>query len=218
MDNSKSNCKKPFLRLITFLAGLIIGSLATWGYLSYRHGFEAANLERDLERQVRSQVIWAKPLVTDELPNLYKVSDILYRGAQPEAEGFKKLKEMGIKTVINLRNFHSDRDEIGDLDFNYQHIYMTAWHPEEKELVKFLRIVSDPANQPVFVHCQHGADRTGTMCALYRLAIDGWSKQQALEEMTKGGFGFHAIWKNLEKYILQLDVDAVQQKAGLETQ
>ncbi len=215
MDNSKPKQNTIFRRLTTFIAGLIIGWLAAWGYLTYKHGLEDANLQRNQALQVQSQVAWAQPLAVDDLPNLHKVSDILYRGAQPEAVGFKKLKEMGIKTVINLRKFHSDRDEIDDLVFNYQHIYMTAWHPEEKELVKFLRIVSDPSNQPVFVHCQHGADRTGTMCALYRLAINGWSKKQALDELTQGGFGYHPIWKNLEKYILELDVEDVKQKAGL---
>jgi protein tyrosine phosphatase (PTP) superfamily phosphohydrolase (DUF442 family) len=41
---------------------------------------------------------------------------------------------------------------------------MKAWHPEEKEIVKFLKTVTDKTKTPVFVHCQHGADRTGLMC------------------------------------------------------
>ncbi|MCK5172282.1 MAG: dual specificity protein phosphatase family protein [Planctomycetes bacterium] len=62
---------------------------------------------------------------------------------------------------------------------------------------------------PVFVHCRHGADRTGTACAVYRIAVEGWSKAEAIEEMTKGGFDFHGIYKNLVDYIEELDMDKI---------
>ena len=94
---------------------------------------------------------------------------------------------MGIKTIINLRSFHSDRDEIGQAALAYEHIYMKAWHPEEKEVVRLLKIVTDPKRTPVLVHCQHGADRTGTMVAVYRIAVQGWSKAEAIRELTQGG-------------------------------
>ena len=68
---------------------------------------------------------------------------------------------------------------------------------------------------PVFVHCLHGADRTGTMCAAYRVVVDGWTKQQAIDEMTKGGYGFHPVWANLPKFIENLDVEKIKAKAGL---
>lgn len=71
----------------------------------------------------------------------------------------KELKKMGIATVVNLRSFHSDRDEIGSTGLGYEHIYVKAWHPEEKEIIRFLQIVNDPKRQPVLVHCQHGAGR-----------------------------------------------------------
>ncbi|MHC4789024.1 MAG: protein-tyrosine phosphatase family protein, partial [Planctomycetota bacterium] len=72
---------------------------------------------------------WAAPIEEPGLPNLHKVSDTLYRGAQPSAEGFRRLHEMGIETVVNLRSFHSDRDEMGHLALGYEHITMKAWHP-----------------------------------------------------------------------------------------
>lgn len=159
---------------------------------------------------------WAVPMEKPGLPNLHRITDNLYRGAQPTAEGMQQLKAMGIRTVVNLRSFHSDRDEIGGTGLAYEHIYMKAWHPEDKELVRFLQIVTDPARQPVFFHCQHGADRTGTMCALYRMAIQGWTREEALKEMTEGGFGFHGIWQNLIEYINALDIEAVKKRAGIQ--
>nr|HNI57084.1 protein-tyrosine-phosphatase [Elusimicrobiota bacterium] len=64
------------------------------------------------------------------------------------------------------------------------------------------------------VHCQHGSDRTGTMVAIYRIAVQGWSKESALDEMVNGGYGFHPLWKNLRRYIRNLDVAAVKAKAA----
>jgi len=158
---------------------------------------------------------WAKPIQIKGAPNLHKVSDTLYRSAQPSAEGMRNLKAMGIETVVDLRSFHSDRDEIGDTGSAYEHIYMKAWHPEEEDAVRFLQIVTNPKRGPVLVHCQHGADRTGTMCTLYRVAVQGWSKEEALKEMTDGGFGFHGIWENLIQWINGLDIDRIKREAGI---
>ena len=159
---------------------------------------------------------WATPLDEPGLPNLHRVSDQLYRGAQPTADGMARLHAMGVRTVVNLRSFHSDRDELGELPLGYEHITMKAWHAEDKELVRFLQIVADPARQPVFVHCQHGADRTGTMCAAYRVLVEGWSVEDAVEEMTQGGFGYHDIWDaTLLDYLRELDWDDIRARAGL---
>ena len=158
---------------------------------------------------------WATPLKMDGLPNLHRVSDTLLRSAQPTKEGMQSLGSLKVKTVVNLRSFHSDRDELGDVKTGYEHITMKAWHPEYKEAVRFLKIVSDPAKTPVLVHCQHGADRTGTMCALYRVAVQGWSKEDALREMTGGGFGYHTVWVNLPAWFKDLDIDALRKDAGI---
>ncbi len=150
---------------------------------------------------------WAIPLTVAGVPNLHKVSPTLYRSAQPTAQGMQELQKMGIKTVINLRSFHSDRDEIRDVKMDSEHLYMKAWHPEEEEAVKFLQIVTDPKRQPVLVHCQHGADRTGTMCAIYRIVVEGWPKGKALQEMQDGGYGFHEVWQNLPTWIDKLKTE-----------
>lgn len=160
---------------------------------------------------------WAQPVMLDGVPNLHKVSDNLYRSAQPTAAGMRNLKQIGIRTVVNLRSFHSDRDEIGDSGLGYEHIYMKAWHPEREEVVRFLKIVTDPERTPVLVHCMHGADRTGTMSALYRIAVQGWTREEAVREMTDGGFNFHAVFDNLPEWIQELDVESIRKDAGIET-
>jgi len=158
---------------------------------------------------------WAQPVKLEGAPNLFQVSNDLYRSAQPDSLGMKNLKQLGIKTVVNLRSFHTDQDELGNTGLAGEHIYMKAWHPEKEDMVRFLKIVSDSARVPVLVHCQHGSDRTGTICAIYRVAVQGWSKEEAIREMTQGGFGFHQVFSNLPKWIKVLDIDQLRKEAGI---
>ena len=204
-------------RAVIFVAGAIVVcgvvcSLATWA--NEIVAFFGVG-QFDNQRRAVAEKKWAQRLELVGVPNLHKVSQQLYRGAQPSAEGMRELKKLGIKTIVNLRSFHSDRDEIGDTGLGYEHIFMKTWHPESKEVVRFLKIVTDPNQAPVFLHCQRGADRTGTMCAIYRVAVQGWSKAEAIKEMTKGGFGFFEGWKNLVAYINKLDVNDIKRLAAL---
>jgi protein tyrosine/serine phosphatase len=159
---------------------------------------------------------WAVKLDRPGLPNLHKVNDGLYRGAQPTTEGFRELKKLGVKTVVSFRAHHSDKKLVGDTGIKLESIPMNTWDIEEDDLVRFLHIVNDKDRRPIFVHCQHGADRTGVMCAAYRVMVNKWTKQQAIDEMTTGGFGFHSVWTNIPKVIEKLDVEKVREKAGLE--
>jgi protein tyrosine phosphatase (PTP) superfamily phosphohydrolase (DUF442 family) len=133
---------------------------------------------------------WADKVELDGCPNLNKVSDTLYRGAQPEKEGFAGLEKMGIKTVVCLRRWHDDEKYIKGTNLNYVPIPMNTWKPTTEDVVTFLKTVTNESKQPVFVHCLHGADRTGTMVAIYRIVIERWSKEDAIKEMQQGGFGY----------------------------
>ncbi len=159
---------------------------------------------------------WATRLSAPGLENFHRVSPDLYRAAQPSEEGFRQLKAMGVRTVVNLRSFNSDRGKIGETGLGYEHIYMKAWHPETKEVVRFLQIVSDPARRPVLVHCKHGSDRTGVLCAVYRISIEGWSKDDAIDEMVRGDYGFHKTFDGLPEFIRELDVDDIRRRANME--
>ncbi|HMJ91074.1 MAG TPA: tyrosine-protein phosphatase [Candidatus Acidoferrum sp.] len=149
------------------------------------------------------------------LPNLHRISDRLYRSAQPTKEGFGEMKTLGIKTVVNLRAFHSDRKGLSPHGLKHEHINFNTWHPEDEDVIRFLKLVTDTNAAPVLVHCQHGADRTGTMIAIYRITVEGWSKKDALKEMIGEQFGFHKVWGNLIRFINDLDVDAIKKKVGI---
>jgi len=158
---------------------------------------------------------WATRLEQRGLPNLHRISENLYRCAQPTAEGLAAAEKLGIKTVISLRGFHSDEDEVNGTKLKTERIRFHTWHPEDEDVLRFLKLVTDTNAGPFLVHCQHGADRTGTMVAIYRMAVQGWKKDDAIKEMTEGGFGYHTVWSNLIRYLKKLDVDALRKKAGL---
>jgi len=157
-----------------------------------------------------------EPVTRPGLPNLFRVTPVLYRAAQPTAEGFRNLREMGVKTVVNLRSMHGDAELIEGTGLKEVRIRSNAASLGEDELVRFLRAATDPANQPVLVHCAHGADRTGAAVAAWRIVVQGWPKEQAIREMTEGGFGFHEVFKNLPRMLRGLDVEKVRRRAGLE--
>lgn len=169
-----------------------------------------------LPEAVASPRQWAEKIENPHLENFHKVSDSLYRSAQPSADGFKELQRMGIRTIINLRKLHSDEEALKDTNLRYEEIEMTAAFPLDEQTAKFLRIVSKKENGPFLVHCQYGSDRTGTMAALYRMIIQGWSKDDAIAEMKQGGFGFHSIWNwTLVPYLRDVNPDLLKEKAGL---
>ena len=157
---------------------------------------------------------WAEKIEKPGLNNFHRVTPNLYRGRQPTAEGMRSAEAMGIKTVIDLRAFHSDAGEAAGTRLMLERISFKTWHAEDEDVVRFLKIATLRKNQPVFVHCQHGSDRTGMMIAIHRIAIQGWTKREAIDEMTKGGFGFHPMWKNLIAYIDKLDVPALKRRVA----
>jgi len=138
------------------------------------------------------------------LENFARVNDRLFRGAQPTAEGYRKLKELGVKTVINFRVHHSYKDEIEAAGMTSVEIPVRAdifgsKPPTEAQVKRFFDVVLDPARQPVFIHCMWGKDRTGTFSALYRMEMDGWTNEEAIEEMQ--AFGSYANYVDLQKYV-----------------
>lgn len=149
---------------------------------------------------------------TCNVPNFYKINDNLYRSAQPTKVGMAQLKEtVGIKTIINLRALHSDSDEIGLTGLLNERLHVKAWHIEDEDVIKVMRDLSNIKNGPFLIHCLHGSDRTGVMCAMYRILYQEWTKEEAIDEMVNGGYGFHPLWGNIIKYIQEADIKKLKE-------
>ena len=133
--------------------------------------------------------------------SFYKITDYLYRSEQPTEEGMKNLGKMGIKTIINLRVFHSDLDKIKKTGLLIEEVSVKPWHIEDEDVIRVLRIIKKREKGPFLMHCWRGADRLGVMVAMFRIVEQGWTKDEAIEEMVKGGYGFHAKWRNIIEYV-----------------
>lgn len=158
----------------------------------------------------------AEPLRGGEaLPNLYRVSDRLLRGAQPDEHGFDLLRRLGVRTVINVRPGREEGELCLRNGLRYVEIPMRAWSFDERDVVRFLEIASSADHAPVFVHCRRGADRTGMLVAVYRVVIEGWTKEAALEEMTRGPYGYNRMWHKLRRFVRDMDVERLRTAAGL---
>jgi uncharacterized protein (TIGR01244 family) len=137
--------------------------------------------------------------------NFHQVNEHLYRGGQPTEEGFKNLAKLGVKTVVDLRlmDEHSTSDEkriVEAAGMRYVNIPMQGVvTPREESISKALKLMTSQADGPVFVHCRRGADRTGTVIAVYRMAHDGWKNDQAVHEAKSYGMSWTQI--GLKHYI-----------------
>lgn len=129
----------------------------------------------------------------------------IYRGAQPSGEHLRYLQKQGFKTIVSLRSwFGEGKSEVEKLGMKAVSIPIQAdvrgsEPPTEAQLKMFFETVLDPKNQPVYFHCAHGKDRTGTMAAIYRIEVDGWSADEAIQEMQ--AFGYNDIWNDLINFV-----------------
>jgi len=125
------------------------------------------------------------------ISNFGCINENFYRGAQPKSRDFADLASMGVKTVIDLQEGGEPSEqrnvEAAGLKFFRIGMSDSSW-PSREKADQFLKIVNEPANQPVFIHCHGGKHRAGIMTAIYRMTHDGWSADQAYDEMKQYGF------------------------------
>jgi tyrosine-protein phosphatase SIW14 len=134
------------------------------------------------------------------IKNFGRVNDIMYRGAQPDKKDYPVLAHMGIKTVIDLQREGEDNEQglVEAAGMRFYRIPMSdSDHPKHEQIEQFLKLVTDPENQPVFIHCHGGRHRTGATIAIYRMAYEGWDFDRAFAEMKQyeftRGFGHGAL-------------------------
>jgi protein tyrosine/serine phosphatase len=123
------------------------------------------------------------------VPNSGKITERLYRGAQPREHGFTELKKLGITTIVDLRGENREkiaweRKRAESLGIRFVHIPVSGWSPPtDEQLAQFFSLVRADPQEKIFVHCHFGEDRTGVFIAAYRMALEKWSPEQAMNEM-----------------------------------
>lgn len=134
-----------------------------------------------------------------------KVTSTLLRGPRPD--DLAELQAIGVKHIINLESgiyevFHEDKlEQQHPPDFG-----MTYWDlgcsdispPEKRNVLKFFEIVGKATTKKeiAFVHCLSGKDRTGFVCAAYRMAAQHWTYDAAYAEWkSMGRHWWYDWWK-----------------------
>lgn len=145
----------------------------------------------------------ARRLTIVGVPNAGHVTPKLYRGAQPNEQGFEALSKLGVNIVVDLRGSRQgEREQVNKLGMQYVAI---PWHcpfPRDDAFARFLELLRQNPGKKVFVHCRLGDDRAGMTIAAYRMAEQGWSAQEAMTEMEAYGFSLshHFICPSLSSY------------------
>ena len=140
---------------------------------------------------------------SEGIGNFGKVNDKLYRGAQPDADGIRNLARLGIKTIINLRTtnnvWKAEAAEAGACGIIYTNVPLKGvGRPTHSQVATLLALIENLPS-PVFVHCEHGCDRTGTIIACYRIRSDRWSNDAALAEARK--YGLSKLERGMINYV-----------------
>jgi protein tyrosine/serine phosphatase len=154
------------------------------------------------------------------LPHFEKVDEHVYRGCQPDDEGFATLHELGVKTVIDMRGgwIHMPREKrlVNEAGLRYiEERFSGFFEPHDAQVAKLLVAMEDPASTPVLVHCRRGADRVGLLIACYRIAHDHWTNEQALAEACR--YGLSPLEVLMRSYIRHFDPARLKLAAPAET-
>lgn len=141
---------------------------------------------------------WTTSPQDSDLPRLAQVGPFLYRSGQPSEQGLRKLAEMGIRTVIDLRGTgkRAKREQalVESLGMRYVNVPLSNFgRPTDAQIERIFAIIGDPESRPVLVHCRKGEDRTGVVIALYRILYEGWEAERAYREMRRFGFKWY-LW------------------------
>jgi tyrosine-protein phosphatase SIW14 len=177
--------------ILSLILGTVIASLVIVAPFSYKHWHD------------------------HDYRNLHVVEDgVLYRSGQlPLARLQKVVANYGIRTVISLRDDDkpTDQDEawwVKAKGLKFVRIPPRLWWPDangkipaDESVKTFREIMDDPANYPVLVHCFAGIHRTGTMCAIYRIDYQGWTNEQAMNEMRVLGYSLLDEHEDVRDYL-----------------
>jgi tyrosine-protein phosphatase SIW14 len=152
------------------------------------------------------------------IKNFGQMDERLYRGAQPLPGDYQALKDLGITTVVDLRNDPTDyeKTEVEKLGMKYVNIPMSGWKtPKDRDVEQFLQLMNDEATGTVYVHCKAGIHRTGVAGAVYRFTKYGWDYDKAYGEMKNYNFSSGLVHGSLKGYVKDYAKRMVAEQAKL---
>jgi protein tyrosine/serine phosphatase len=173
------------------------------------------------ERAASASTAISAALANIRIDNFGQVNPNYYRGAQPKGQDFAGLAAVGVKMVIDLAE-EGDPAEAANATnagMHFVRIPMTTHQkPSADTIARFLSLVNDPVNQPVYVHCIGGRHRTGVMTAIYRMTADKWTSARAFEEMKQYKFGADFLHQEFKDFVYGFVPAAVAGTAGVRSE
>ena len=148
----------------------------------------------------------AEKIYVPGISDFGKVDDFLYRGAQPKDDGVEQLKKFGIDTIVDLRGelhgvIENEGQRAESLGMHFINLPGSGWAtPKDEEIAQFFSLVRERPRRKIFIHCWLGGDRSGMFIAAYRIAFQGWTPQQAIQEMRS--FHYLHFWHpNMARWV-----------------
>lgn len=139
-----------------------------------------------------------------KIGNFGQMDERLYRGAQPLQDDYQALKDLGVNTIVDLRNDPTEYEKTAAeaLGMRYVNIPMSGWKtPKDTQVEEFMKLMNDPATGVVYVHCKAGKHRTSVVGAVYRFHKYGWNYEKAYQEMKNYNYTSWLVHGALGEYV-----------------
>jgi len=187
----------------------LLASIATAASLAiavspivFGNGSPTESRPSETSRALRVEV--APGEITATLPLFHRVDENYVRGGQPLRGGIGTLKNLGVKTIVDIRSIYDHTDDVTvaaeAIGLAYEWVPMSVWNPPtDDEANRFISVVTDTSRGPFFVFCADGLNRIGEMTAIYRVAHSKWTVEKALDEADE--LGFNPYYYNLRNYV-----------------
>jgi tyrosine-protein phosphatase SIW14 len=201
-----SICQGPTLHLssemsryrVTAIAFVLFSTIVVAG-CSARHALHT-------DARAVSPPAFAEKISVPGISDFGKVNDFLYRGSQPTDDGVEQLKKLGIDTIVDLRGklhgvIDHERQQAESLGIRFINLPGSGWATaKDEQIAEFFSLIRERPRRKIFIHCWLGGDRSGMFIAAYRIAFEGWSPQQAIEEMRS--FHYLHFWHpNMARWV-----------------
>ena len=187
---------RPFIATFAFVVGLV-----TVSFGQAQTNFHTADTPGAVSTTAK------KDFSNVKIGNFGQMDERFFRGAQPLETDYQSLKDLGVNTVIDLRNDPAayEKGAVEALGMKYVNIPMSGWKsPQQADIDTFLALVKNPDTGKFFVHCKAGIHRTGVIGAAYRYTNDGWNYDQVYKEMKDYNYSSGLVHGALGSFVKKM--------------
>jgi uncharacterized protein (TIGR01244 family) len=135
----------------------------------------------------------------DGIRNYTKVDASIGCAGATDPNAMTAIAARGYKAVLNLREADEDGAQIPEskaaaeaAGLRFIHVPFKGSAPEDAVADEFLKVVTNTANQPLFINCG-SANRVGAMWLIKRMLVDHWPQERAVEEAKAIGLTSEAL-------------------------